>query len=95
MEVLAFTLTDLGAITINMAWTKGTNSTYTMIRVSGEDYPTSPTEGELAYYGDGTTENTSGYDLDVCSFFFQHGGLTQITRPIQTAMQRQQLEVKA
>ncbi len=69
-----FTLTDLGAITIQMDWTKGTNSTYTMIRASREDYPTAITEGELVYYGDNVTDNTSGYALDVNSFFFTAWG---------------------
>jgi len=63
------TLTDLGAITVNAEWAKGVNSTYTMLRVSRTDYPSNITEGELFYYGDGVTANSTGYSLDTNTYF--------------------------
>lgn len=69
-----FTLTDLGAISVNAAWTVSTNVSYTMVRASRSDYPTIPTEGELVYYGDSTTVNSTGYSLDTNEYYFSAWG---------------------
>jgi len=64
-----FTLTDLGAITINANWTPGAFAGYTMIRASRVAYPDSITSGELIYYGDNTSANFSGYALDLSTYY--------------------------
>lgn len=69
-----FTLTDLGTITVSGNWTPGVNSTYTMIRVSRSGYPSTTDGGELAYYGDGTTDNWSGYALETITYYFSAWG---------------------
>jgi hypothetical protein len=69
-----FTLTDLGAITITANWTTGIGSTYTMIRASRSAFPASPTDGELVYYGDATSTNSTGWDLDVITGYFSAWG---------------------
>lgn len=68
------TLADLGAITISANWTRGAGSTYTMLRVSRGDYPALPTEGELFYYGDAETANSTGYSLDTNAYFVSAWG---------------------
>ncbi|MBE3140043.1 MAG: hypothetical protein IMZ53_05610 [Thermoplasmata archaeon] len=68
------TLTDLGAITIGANWTKGAGTTYTMLRVSRGDYPILPTEGELFYYGDAETANSTGYSLDTNGYYVSAWG---------------------
>lgn len=64
------TLTDLGAITVNIEWAMGDSSNYTMVRVSRTEYPATITDGELVYYGDATTVNATGYSLDVNNYKF-------------------------
>ena len=70
----ALTLADLGAITINADWIMGTGSTYTMLRVSRTDYPGTPTAGELFYYGDAVSANSTGYALDLNTFYVSAWG---------------------
>lgn len=60
----AFTLTDLEGITASANWTKDPEASYTMIRISRFDYPTTPSEGELAYYGDNVTCDIPGIYFD-------------------------------
>lgn len=65
-----FTLTDLGAITVEAEWTPGSgNTTYTMIRASRLDYPVSPSEGELLYYGPLSSANFTGFALDSSIYY--------------------------
>jgi len=59
-----FALTDLGGITASANWTPGSHSTYTMIRISRFDYPTTPDQGELAYYGDNVSCAIPGIYFD-------------------------------
>lgn len=49
--------TDLGGSTINIQWTKGAGSTYSMFRVSRQQYPEDVDEYEQIYYGDRTSAN--------------------------------------
>jgi len=69
-----FTLADLGGITVSANWTKGVNTTYTMIRFKRDSYPTTVSNGELVYYGDGTTDNFSGYSLETTTYYFSAWG---------------------
>lgn len=59
-----FVLTDLEGITASANWTKDNEATYTMVRISRFDYPTTPEEGELAYYGDNESCNIPGIYFD-------------------------------
>lgn len=58
-------LTDLGLTTIEVTWSVGGNSTYTMMRGSRTSYPTLITEGELLYYDTGASYNITGQSLDL------------------------------
>jgi hypothetical protein len=89
-----FILTDLGAITINAAWVKGGGSTYSMLRVSRTDFPATVTDGELVYYGENVTDNTSGYSLDTNTYFFVYGRLIRTMLPIQAHRLMPALEAK-
>ena len=73
MPPTGLTLTDMGVeilesdlanlVTVN--WTLGELSTYTMLRISGNEYSTLPTDGFLLYYGDGTSVNITGWDVSL------------------------------
>lgn len=53
---------NLTATTIN--WTAGNNSVYTMLRASVYDYPQTPLDGSLIYYGNAESENFSQFLSD-------------------------------
>lgn len=57
-------VTNEGAITTNISWVKGNNSTYTMIRASILDYPESTIDGELIYYGTSANYTTTDFLID-------------------------------
>lgn len=59
-----FTVTDLGAITLEFNWTKNASANYTMIRGSRTEYPVDITDGELIYYGPAESTNSSGWAVD-------------------------------
>lgn len=69
-----FDVADLGAITLEFNWTKGVGANYTMIRGSRDIQPTAITEGELIYYGEGESTNSSGYALDITNYKFSAFG---------------------
>lgn len=69
-----FAVTDLGAITVEISWTKGSSGNYTMIRASRTEYPADITEGELIYYGTASTINSTGYALDPTEYYFSAWG---------------------
>ena len=68
------TLTDLGYITVAANWTKGAGTTYTMLRGLRSGYPASITDGELLYYGEATSLNSTGYALDISSYYVSAWG---------------------
>ncbi len=65
-----FIVTDLGAITGEFSWNKGSNAFYTMIRGSRDSYPITPAGGELLYYDIGTSVNISGFAFDSEAYYF-------------------------
>lgn len=52
--------TVTGKTTIDLTWTKGNGSTYTVIRRSTGSYPTSPDSGTAVYSGVGTSTTDTG-----------------------------------
>ena len=50
-----FTATAVSGSQINLSWSKGSGAGWTMVRRSTSGYPTSPSDGTQAYYGDGTS----------------------------------------
>ncbi len=71
---ISLTLTDLGAISIGASWVSGNFSDYVMIRVKRNEYPTSVSNGELAYYDNGPADNFSGYALETTTYYFRAWG---------------------
>lgn len=69
-----FTVIDLGGIGVGATWTIGTGSTFTMIRMSRDDYPAGVTDGELIYYGAENTANSTGYAIPAFSYYFRAWG---------------------
>lgn len=66
-----FTLTDLGAITINASWDTADNATDYLLLVSRFNYPViDGTIYETAYFDSNTSVNLSGYNIDNNRYFF-------------------------
>ena len=65
-----FTVADLGCVTVSMNWTMGLGATYTMIRGARDDYPSGVGDGEIIFYGDATSYNSTGYALDTSTYYF-------------------------
>lgn len=59
-----FEVSNYGAITTLIEWTKGNNSTYTMLRASAYSYPKTITSGELIYYGLAEELETTDFLID-------------------------------
>jgi len=57
---------------INLTWTKGTNTTHTVIRRNGT-YPTSPTEGTFVYNNTGDGVTVTGLDPYTVYYFSAWG----------------------
>jgi len=55
--------------TISLSWTKGAGSNNTVIRYSTSSYPTSLTEGTLAYNDTGTSTTVTGLDTNTTYYF--------------------------
>lgn len=68
-----FTITDYDAFTIGLDWTMGIASTYSMIRVSKTDYPDAISDGELLYYGDAVSYNTTAFSPDTTYYLSAWG----------------------
>lgn len=64
-EPTDFVVTEFGAFTTSINWTMGIDSTYTLLRASTSDYPDSTTDGELFYWGAGTTYNSTVFQRGV------------------------------
>jgi len=64
-----FLLGDLGASTATGNWTTGVGATATYGRYKRDSYPTSRTEGELFYGGNGTSTNITGLNLDSVTYY--------------------------
>lgn len=64
----SFLVTNDGAITTNISWIKGDNSTYTLIRASILDYPNNTNDGELIYYGSSENYSTTNFQIDKTYF---------------------------
>ena len=67
-------LTDLGCDTINMTWAAGASTTHTLVRIKRNEYPESITDGEEAYFGDNTTANKTGLDLELVTYYVRAWG---------------------
>lgn len=65
----AFSLTDQGAITVTANWTMEGDGPYVMIRAARDDYPESTTDGEMLYYGDGSSANITGFSLETTKYY--------------------------
>ena len=63
-----FTLTDMGAISINATWSQGVGASYTMVRIKRNEAPADTTDGELFYYGDNVTAAMAGFSFDVTQY---------------------------
>lgn len=72
-----FTLTDLGATTIQAEYTLDSDDI--VIRISRSAFPTSITEGELFYSGNATSANGTGYNLELIRYYGSAWGLTGST----------------
>jgi hypothetical protein len=59
------TLTDLGGNTVTANWTLGVNSTYTLIRISRSEEPSTVDDGEWLYYDSGTSANITGWPVSI------------------------------
>ncbi len=55
--------------TIDLSWTKGTNSDKTMIRRKTGTYPASPTDGSQAYFNTGTSTTDTGLNPSTTYYY--------------------------
>lgn len=57
------TITYVSDYELQLDWVKGEDAVNTMVRVKDGSAPTSRTDGNLLYYGDGTTATDTGLDF--------------------------------
>jgi hypothetical protein len=64
-----FTLTHLGGLVVEATWMKNPAADNTMVRISGEDYPSNIADGTLLYMGAGESAQFNVFDLDTTTIY--------------------------
>jgi hypothetical protein len=59
-----FTITYISDYELGLSWVKGEDAVNTMVRVKDGSMPTSRTDGNLIYYGDGTNASDTGVNFE-------------------------------
>jgi len=65
-----FTITQIGANSISLNWTKGIGAETTIIRGSESQYPNSITDGYLVYTGSGNSTKIENLDLSMSGHYY-------------------------
>ncbi len=89
----ALQVTTTTTTSISLSWTKGTNGDKTMIRRSTTGYPSSPSQGDQAYFDTGSATTVTGLTIGTTYYFrawaydsdstYYSAGSTQITGSTQ------------
>jgi hypothetical protein len=71
LEPTDFTITQIGANSINITWTMGTAANITVVRGSTSGYPWMITDGSAAYSGNATYVVVDGLDLSSNTYYYR------------------------
>jgi len=63
-------ITSINSTTINITWTKGVAADRTIVRMSGDNYPSYPLEGLLVYSGSGTYVVVEVFDFTTAAHYY-------------------------